>query len=49
MGYIYIYLFVCSSLVALFLWKQVTNLAAVMAHWYFTRYIWELIKIRFVF
>ena len=27
-----IYSGVCSSLVALFLWKQVTNLAAVMAH-----------------
>ena len=27
-----IYNGVCSSLVALFLWQQVTNLAAVMAH-----------------
>ena len=28
---------VCSSLVAIFSWQQVTNLAAVMAHWYFTQ------------
>ena len=27
-----IYNVVCSSLVALFLWQQVTNIAAVMAH-----------------
>jgi hypothetical protein len=32
-----IYNGVCSSLVALFLWQQVTYLAAVMAHWYFTQ------------
>ena len=36
-----IYNGVCSSLVALFSWHQVTHLAAVMAHWYF--------KIGFVF
>ena len=32
-----IYNGVCSSLVALFLWQQVTNLAAEMALWYFTQ------------
>ena len=32
-----IYNGVCSSLVALFLWQQVTNIAAVMAHCYFTQ------------
>ena len=37
-----IYNDVCSSLVALFLWQQVTHLAAVMAHWYFTQQIWEI-------
>ena len=43
-----IYNGVCSSLVALFLWQQVTNLAAVMEHWYFTQEIWNLMKIGFV-
>ena len=34
-----IYNGVCSSLVALFLWQQVTHLAAVIVLWYFTQYI----------
>jgi hypothetical protein len=41
----YIYNGVCSSLVDLVFWQQVTNLAAVMTHCG----IWELIKIGFVF
>ena len=45
-----IYNGVCSSLVALFLWQQVTtNLAPVMAQCYISPSRWEFIKIRFVF
>ena len=44
-----IYNGVCSSMVALFLWQQVTNLAAVIAHCVFTQWIWEFIKMGFVF
>ena len=44
-----IYNAVCSSLVDLFLWQQVTNLAVVMAHCGISPSRWEFIKIGFVF
>ena len=44
-----IYNGVCSSQVELFLWQQVTNLAAVMSHCGISLWYIELIKIGFVF
>ena len=45
----YIYNGVCSSLVALFLWQQVTNRVAVMAHCGISPNRCEFIKIGHVF